>query len=100
MNTFSRWWTYVKTHAWLKYAVTILVFLFIYLFVGDQSLVQYMRRANEIEHLEKEISEYRQKGEAELQQYQTLQQQEECEKYGREKYLMHAKDEDVYLVEE
>ena len=100
MSTFSKCWTYLKTHTWVKYVITLLVFAFIYLFVGDQSLVQYMKRSREIEHLEKEIDIYRQKSEAELKQYQTLQEKEECERFGREKYLMHEQNEDIYLVEE
>ena len=100
MNPFLKSWTYLKTHTWVKYVVTLLVFAFIYLFVGEQSLVQYMKRSREIEHLEKEIAVYQQKGEDELKQYQKLQEKEECERFGREKYLMHEKNEDIYLVEE
>ena len=49
--TFSEWWTEMKVKKWLKYVITLVVFLIVYLFIGDQSLLQFARRGREIRHI-------------------------------------------------
>ena len=52
--TFSEFWTTIKIRKWGKYVITLLVFLVVFLFIGDQSLIHFMRRGREIRHLEEQ----------------------------------------------
>ena len=57
--TFSEFWTTIKIRKWGKYVITLLVFLVVFLFIGDQSLIHFMRRGREIRHLEEQRDMYR-----------------------------------------
>lgn len=97
---FSKWKGYMKFGKWGKYLITILVFLFIYLFVGDQSLVQFSRRNKEIQSYEQQTRAYRKETEKAEQMLQVLNNKDSLERYARELYHMHENNEDIYIVEE
>lgn len=98
--TFSEFWTTIKIRKWGKYILTLLVFLVIFLFIGDQSLIHFVRRGREIRHLEEQRDMYREGTEKAQREIQTLNQPDSLERYAREHYFMHLPNEDIYLVEE
>lgn len=97
---FSEFWTMIQVRKWGKYVVTLLIFVVIYLFIGDQSLIRFIRRGSEIRHLEEQRDTYLQQTEEAQQQINMLSQKDSLERFAREQYYMHEKGEDIYLVEE
>jgi cell division protein FtsB len=97
--TFSEWWTEMKMKKWLKYVITLVVFLIVYLFIGDQSLLQFARRGREIRHLEQQRDMYREGSENAQRELRTLSHPDSLERFAREHYYMHAPDEDIYLID-
>ena len=93
-------WTRIKAGKWLKYVITILLFAVVFLFIGEQSVVQFVRRGKEIRELEEQRDMYRSASEKAQREIQTLNQPDSLERYAREHYFMHTPDEDIYLVEE
>ena len=83
-----------------KYVVTIAIFAVVMLFVGDQSLVNFVKRAREIRHLKAQRDSYREGIKQAQHALQVLQNTDSLEQYAREQYYMHADNEYVYLVEE
>ena len=98
--SFSEFWNVIKIRKWGKYVITILVFLTVFLFIGEQSLIQTIRRSREIRHLEEQRDMYREGTEKAQREIQTLHHPDSLEKYAREHYYMHRENEDIYLVEE
>jgi cell division protein FtsB len=98
--TFSEFWTNIKIRKWGKYVVTLLVFLIIFLFVGDQSMLHFWHRYREIRHLEEQRDMYRAATKEAQQEIEMLQNADSLERYAREHYYMHAPDEDIYLIDE
>ena len=82
-----------------KYVVTILIFMVVMVFFGDQSLINYVRRSREIRHLEEQRDSYREGIKRAEKGLQVLQNTDSLERYAREHYYMHAENEDVYLLE-
>lgn len=97
---FLEFWTSIKIQKWGKYAVTLLAFLIVFLFVGDQSLIRFFHRHREIRQLEEQRDMYRTETEEAQREIQMLQNADSLERYAREHYYMHTQDEDIYLVEE
>ena len=50
--TFAEFWTNRTVRKWGKYGITIVAFLIVFLFIGDQSMIQFVRRGREIRQLE------------------------------------------------
>ncbi len=92
-------WIRIKKYLLNKYVVTVLIFLFIMLFAGEQSLIHTIRRGREIHQLEQQRDMYRGGIQSARQGIHMLQNTDSLERYGREHYYMHASNEDVYLVE-
>lgn len=82
-----------------KYVITILIFMVVMVFFGDQSLINYVRRSHEIRHLEEQRDSYREGIKRAEKGLQVLQNTDSLERYAREHYYMHAENEDVYLLE-
>ena len=97
---FSDFWTEIRIQKWGKYVLTLIVFLVIFLFIGDQSLIQFVKRGKEIKHLEEQRDMYRSAADKAQREIQTLNQPDSLEKYAREHYYMHTSNEDIYLVHE
>ena len=84
-----------------KYVITLVVFLFMLAFLGENSWIQQIKNARQISGLEEELDNYLQEAARYRLDIQTLQGSEEnLERYAREHYYMHAPNEDVYLVDE
>ena len=97
--TFSEWWTEIKARKWLKYVITLVVFLVVYLFIGDQSLIQFARRGREIRQLEEQRDMYRESSEKAERELKTLSHPDSLERFAREHYYMHTSGEDIYLID-
>ena len=97
---FSEFWDTIKIRKWGKYVVTLLLFLVVYLFIGDQSVIQFIRRGKEIRHLEEQRDMYREGTNKAQREIQALHQPDSLERFAREQYFMHEANEDIYLVEE
>lgn len=98
--TFSEFWTYIRIRKWGKYVLTLLLFLLVFLFIGDQSLIQFVRRGREIRQLEEQRDMYRSGTEKAQREIQTLHNPDSLERFAREHYYMHTANEDIYLVDE
>ena len=98
--TFSEFWTAIKIRKWGKYVITIVAFLVIFLFVGDQSMIHFIHRHREIRHLEEQRDMYREGAQKAQSEIRMLQNPDSLERYAREQYFMHTENEDIYLVEE
>jgi len=98
--TFSEFWTAIKIRKWGKYILTLLIFAVVFLFIGDQSLIRFIRRGREIRHLEEQRDMYREGTDKAQREIQTLHHPDSLEQYAREHYFMHLPNEDIYLVEE
>ena len=97
--TFSEFWTHIKIRKWGKYVITLLLFLIVYLFVGDQSMLRFWHRHREIRHLEEQRELYREGTAKAQREMEMLQNEDSLERYAREQYFMHNANEDIYLVE-
>lgn len=98
--TFSEFWSYIKFRKWAKYIITVLVFLIVFLFVGEQSVVHFIRRQREIRHLEEQRDMYRSATEKAQREILLLQNADSLERFAREQYYMHTPNEDIYLIDE
>jgi len=92
--------TYIRFRKWGKYLITIVVFVIIYLFVGDQSLIRFSRRRQQIKHIEKQTQKYKRDTQTAERTIRMLNSKDSLERYARELYYMHNENEDVYIVEE
>ena len=97
---FLELWNRWKIRKWGKYILVLVMFLIVYLFIGDNSMVQFIRRGREIRHLEEQRDLYRKGAQEAEREIQTLNHTDSLEQYAREHYFMHEKGEDIYLVEE
>ncbi len=98
--TISEFWNAIKIRKWGKYVVTLLLFFIVYLFIGDQSLIQFVRRGREIRHLEEQRDMYREGTDKAQREIRALHQTDSLERFAREQYFMHEANEDIYLVDE
>ena len=97
---FSEFWTSIKIQKWGKYAITLLAFLIVFLFVGDQSLIRFFHRHREIRQLEEQRDMYRSETEKAQREIQMLQNADSLERFAREHYYMHTPEEDIYLIDD
>ena len=98
--TFSEFWTTIKIRKWGKYILTLLIFAVVFLFIGEQSVVHFIRRGREIRHLEEQRDIYREGAEKAEMEINTLHQPDSLERFAREHYYMHTPNEEIFLVEE
>ncbi len=96
---FSEFWTSIKIQKWGKYAITLLAFMIVFLFVGDQSLIRFFHRHREIRQLEEQRDMYRTETEKAQREIQMLQNADSLERFAREQYYMHTPEEDIYLID-
>ncbi len=86
---------------WLinKYVITCFIFTIVFVFVGDQCLIQIVKRAKKIQQSEQELNNLEQEITHSQRVLKTLENTDSLEQYAREKFAMHADNEDVYIVE-
>ena len=98
--TIKQFWEQIKIRRWGKYVVTLLAFLAVFLFVGDQSLLHFVHRHREIRRMEEQRDLYRAEAERVEQEIRILQDADSLERFAREHYYMHTPNEDIFLIEE
>ena len=101
----GKWLEYINNNIilkWIlnKYVFTIVVFAVVMIFVGEQSYRVRLHKAKQIHELEEQRDNYQQAIDQAKHDLQTLQSTDSLEKFAREKYLMHAENEDVYLIDD
>ena len=82
-----------------KYSIALFVFTILLVFVGEQSLLNQFIRQLEIRKIKREIIQTRSASARAEQILQSLNNADSLERFAREQYNMHAKDETVYLVD-
>ena len=90
----------LRKHVVNKYAVVLLVFGAVMFFVGEQSFRVRWHKARQIKELKAQRETYERAIEEAKHELQVLQSTDSLERYAREKYLMHAENEDVYLIDD
>ena len=82
-----------------KYAIALLVFALLFMFFGDHSLIQYLKRAKKMRALEAELVQTQQEIEQAEAVMRVLDDVDSLERFAREQYRMQAPNEDVFIVE-
>lgn len=94
----SQVWQEVKWFLKNEYVITCLVFAIVFLFVGQQSIIQDIQRAHQIRQAETQLAEIKNNTEAAENTLKILSTKDSLERFAREQYFMHADNEDVYVV--
>ena len=95
----SELWQKIRKVLINKYAITLMVFALLFVFFGDHSLVQYLKRAKKMRALEEQLVQTQQDIEQAESVIRVLDNVDSLERFAREQYRMHAPNEDVYIVE-
>jgi cell division protein FtsB len=95
----SELWQKIRKVLINKYAITLMVFALLFVFFGDHSLVQYLKRAKKMRALEEQLVQTQQEIEQAESVIRVLDNVDSLERFAREQYRMHAPNEDVYIVE-
>lgn len=82
-----------------KYAITIYAFAVIMTFVGEHSLIQFVKRSKQIAEIESQIDHTNQQIIQSERSMHMLNDTDSLERFAREQYHMHAENEDVYIIE-
>ena len=95
----NNYWQKIRKVLINKYAITLMVFALLFVFFGDHSLVQYLKRAKKMRALEEQLVQTQQEIEQAESVIRVLDNVDSLERFAREQYRMHAPNEDVYIVE-
>ncbi len=93
-------WERIRKHIPNKYVLTLIVFGLVFFFSSDRGLIRLAKRRHEIRGVEQQRDRYRQGIEKAQRDLEILQNRDSLERFAREHYYMHAKDEDVYLIDD
>ena len=95
----NNYWQKLRKLLINKYAITLYLFALLFVFVGDNSFIQYIKRAKKMRALEQQLEITN--GEIKHAQsvMQSLDNVDSLERFAREQYKMHTDKEDVYLIE-
>ena len=93
-------WESIQKYLLNKYIITLAIFSCVMLFIGEQSIINRIRRAHQIHNIEAQVADYKQAIEEAKQDLEMLQNKDSLERYARENYYMCAPGEDVYIIEE
>lgn len=95
----NNYWQKIRKVLINKYAITLMVFALLFMFFGDHSLIQYLKRAKKMRAIEAELVQTQQEIEQAEAVMRVLDDVDSLERFAREQYRMHAPNEDVYVVE-
>ena len=95
----NNYWQKIRKVLINKYAIALLVFALLFMFFGDHSLIQYLKRAKKMRALEAELVQTQQDIEQAEAVMRVLDDVDSLERFAREQYRMHALNEDVFIVE-
>ena len=96
--SWSQFWIVARKYVLNKYVIVIFVFTLVFLFVGEQSIINRIRRTVEIGRMEKQLKQKQVEMNRCQQALRTMGSTDSLERYAREHYYMHTADEEVYLV--
>lgn len=82
-----------------KYAITLFIFAVLFIFIGEQSLINQFSRSLEIRETKQEIQRIQTETLHKEQTLRSLDNPDSLERFAREQYNMHEVGEDVYIVE-
>ena len=92
-------WQNLRKRLLNKYVIVLGVFAIVFLFVGEQSIINQIARKRQIRLTQREIEQtLQQSREAEI-LLRSLEHPDSLEKFAREQYNMHTDNEVVYIVE-
>jgi len=84
-----------------KYQITVVIFLVVTFFIGDNSLLDGIRYESKIKTLQKDIEVCKKENEDKIRQLNALQGNgETLEKFAREQFRMTKPNEDLFLIVE
>ena len=92
-------WQKVRKVLINKYAITLYVFAVLFIFIGEQSLINQCSRAVESRKVEKAIEHEKTVATQAEGVLRSLETPDSLERFAREHYNMHADGEEVYLVD-
>ena len=95
----SEFWKKVRTVAINKFAITLYVFAVVFVFIGDQSLINQISRAIEMRSIRKKIAQEQAETARAINVLESLNDTDSLERFAREQYYMHTDNEIVYIVE-
>ena len=81
-----------------KYVVVLVIFLFIFLFSGEKSVISSLRRSQRIRQTQAQIERTRKQIDECHREIRTMSNTDSLERFAREHYYMHTEGEDVYLI--
>lgn len=82
-----------------KYAITLCIFAAIFLFVGEQSIINQISRKRQIRLAKREIKHTIKQSQVAESVLRSLDNPDSLERFAREQYNMHTDNEVVYIVE-
>ena len=82
-----------------KYAITLYVFAVLFIFIGEQSLINQISRKREIRKTRREIEQIKSETAEASNLLQSLENKDSLERFAREQYKMHTDKETVYLID-
>lgn len=95
----NNYWQKIRKVLINKYAITLMVFALLFMFFGDHSLIQYLKRVKKMRAIEAELVQTQQEIEQAEAVMRVLDDVDSLERFAREQYRMHAPNEDVYIME-
>ena len=95
----SEFWKKVRKVAINKFAITLYVFAVVFVFIGDQSLINQISRAMEMRSIRKKIAQEQAETARAINVLESLNDTDSLERFAREQYYMHTDNEIVYIVE-
>ena len=95
----ENYWQKIRKVLINKYAITLYVFAVLFLFMGNHSAVQYIKRAKKMRAVEQQLDQTNRDIQEAQSVMQILDNVDSLEQFAREEYHMHAPNEDVYIVE-
>lgn len=82
-----------------KYSITLYMFAVLFLFVGEQGLINQIARKREIRQTQQEIERVTAETKQSENLLRSLDNKDSLERFAREQYKMHTNEETIYLVE-
>lgn len=93
-------WAKVRPYVLNKYFIVIVFFAAVFIFGEEQGAISKWKRSKQIKETQRQIERIQKSiQQAEL-DMEVLQHSDSLERYAREKYYMHAANEEVYVVKD
>ncbi|MBR1922625.1 MAG: septum formation initiator family protein [Paludibacteraceae bacterium] len=94
----ANWRDFIHRFLLNKYVLVLLIFTFVFLLSGEQSLISFAKRGRRIRQTQAQIEQTQQQINECRREIRTMGNTDSLERFAREYYYMHADGEDVYLI--